>query len=419
MGHRTSWTRREAIGRARVAPVPTGGGLHLHWPWRVLPAALILLLVPTLARGGDGDPAVPLEHEGGGAGSGGGAPEPSAGPCLQPEERELVRARVEWNRDLLFSLGKIRLNRNDRFRFRWPLRAVGSAAQAFDVHNVPGFVDHDERAPGYLLDYRCGTRTYDWASGLNHRGSDFATSPLPWIWMDLDAVQVVAIAAGTIVGKDDGNPDESCSVSSPTPWNAVYVAQEDGSVAWYGHLKAYSLTPRGLGDRVEAGDYLGVVGSSGRSTTPHLHLELYDFDGELLDPFAGPCNATTGNSRWSSQRPYYDSAINQLMVGTALLVRPPCPGRAVTNETNTITRGTLAYFTAFYHDQLAGQVSDHVVRRPDGSVFFSWSQSTTVPHYVASYWWRSLNIGLAAPPGTWTWEVTYEGRLYQKSFTVL
>ncbi len=52
----------------------------------------------------------------------------------------------------------------------------------------------------------------------------------------------------------------------------VYVrADSTGDVYYYAHLEFW---PRWLwtGTRLEAGDFLGLAGSSGNAVTPHLHL---------------------------------------------------------------------------------------------------------------------------------------------------
>ena len=75
------------------------------------------------------------------------------------------------------------------------------------------------------------------------------------------------VIGGLLVLGIDGSFDESCGANG-RPWNAVYIEHFDGSVAWYGHLKKDSLTSKGIGDLVLAGEYLGIVGSSGSSTGP-------------------------------------------------------------------------------------------------------------------------------------------------------
>ena len=56
------------------------------------------------------------------------------------------------------------------------------------------------------------------------------------------------------------------------------------------HSQAYSTTYMHMsqlfvqsGDRVARGDQIGTIGSTGRSTGPHLHYEIYHF-GEIIDP---------------------------------------------------------------------------------------------------------------------------------------
>lgn len=48
----------------------------------------------------------------------------------------------------------------------------------------------------------------------------------------------------------------------------------------YGHLSQVLVRP---GDIVEEGQIIGRIGSTGRSTGPHLHYEVHRY-GKALDP---------------------------------------------------------------------------------------------------------------------------------------
>lgn len=52
----------------------------------------------------------------------------------------------------------------------------------------------------------------------------------------------------------------------------------------YAHMEAGS-SPLEVGDRVQVGDFVGLVGNTGTSTGAHLHFEIR-IDGVYLDPFA-------------------------------------------------------------------------------------------------------------------------------------
>ncbi|MDF1561405.1 MAG: peptidoglycan DD-metalloendopeptidase family protein [Deltaproteobacteria bacterium] len=60
----------------------------------------------------------------------------------------------------------------------------------------------------------------------------------------------------------------------------IEVMHPGGWVTRYSHLAHIMVRE---GERLEAGDSIGFVGSTGRSTGPHLHFEIWR-DGEALDP---------------------------------------------------------------------------------------------------------------------------------------
>ncbi len=346
--------------------------------------------------------------------------EPPAATCLSGADRRRIQGEIERNRVVLESLGvlptahsggAVNGQRYPLVLFSWPVRAVGAAALDPGVHGISNFVDNDPSG-GTLVEFQCGARTYD-----NHRGIDIFSWPFPWNRMAADEIHVVAAAPGVVVGKQDGFPDQSCSTSGGQ-WNAVYVQHEDGSIAWYGHLKTNSVTTRMVGERVTRGEYLGVMGSSGNSTGPHLHLEVYDGGGQLVDPFAGPCRVLAERPTWIEQPPYYDSAVNRLQVGSTSVVMNPCPMPDVPNDAVVLSRGALGYFTTFYRDQRAGQTSVFRIVRPDGSTHHTWQHASAVPHYAASWWWWSFFIPTSVPTGTWRFEVVFEGETSSTDFVV-
>ncbi|PWK76046.1 M23 family metallopeptidase [Aminobacter sp. AP02] len=57
--------------------------------------------------------------------------------------------------------------------------------------------------------------------------------------------------------------------------NMLAVDIGDGAYAFYAHLQRGSLKVK-LGDRVKAGDIIGLLGNTGNSTAPHLHFHVMD-----------------------------------------------------------------------------------------------------------------------------------------------
>lgn len=294
-------------------------------------------------------------------------------------------------------------------QFAWPLKERDGYSQ-FSYFTVTNYVDQNP-AVGQVLDYNCGTRTYD-----GHQGIDITLFPFWWEMMSDEQVEIVAAAPGTIVDKLDGHFDMNCSCTGQ--WNAVYVEHADGSVAWYGHMKSGTLTNKPVGSTVTTGEYLGLVGSSGCSTFPHLHFEVRDASMNVIEPFDGDCDSTNSGSWWISQRPYWTPQVNKLMTHSA----PPnidwCPNTESVNASNNFNSGDVFYMGMFMKDQLVGSVTNLSLAYPDGSLMYQWNL-TSPGSYSRSWWyWYGGVLPTSAPAGTYTWRATHNGVTYEHYFTV-
>ncbi|HKQ60180.1 MAG TPA: M23 family metallopeptidase [Candidatus Polarisedimenticolaceae bacterium] len=92
-------------------------------------------------------------------------------------------------------------------------------------------------------------------------------------------IDIVADAGSEVRAPADGVITQATRASDYG--KVVDVAHGYGYATRYGHLSEILVRP---GQRVERGDVIGRVGSTGRSTGPHLHYEVFR-DGHRVDPW--------------------------------------------------------------------------------------------------------------------------------------
>ncbi len=183
--------------------------------------------------------------------------------------------------------------------------ALAPASARADPLSYPGDSDnYDWLVTAYFdqggaSDWNCGNNSYG-----GHKGTDFA---IIGSWQAMaEGRPVFAAAAGVVEATHDGEPDMCMSgnCGGGGGWgNHIRIAHPDGTRTLYAHLKTWSVAVSN-GEEVECGQTIGMVGSSGNSTGPHLHFEKRGDANysSVRDPFQGPCSPSPGD--WIGQGPY-------------------------------------------------------------------------------------------------------------------
>lgn len=105
----------------------------------------------------------------------------------------------------------------------------------------------------------------------NHKGLDFTPG---------EGAPIYAIAAGTVTTHDDDVYGFGNHVIIGHG-NLLGDGHEIDSL--YAHME-HGSSPLKVGDKIEPGDFIGLVGMTGTATGPHLHFEVH-VDGVPVDPF--------------------------------------------------------------------------------------------------------------------------------------
>jgi murein DD-endopeptidase MepM/ murein hydrolase activator NlpD len=105
--------------------------------------------------------------------------------------------------------------------------------------------------------------------------------------------QGVDFAAGTgtpVLSAGDGTVVEIRRFGGYGNW--LRIRHAGGYESGYAHLSKYA-SGLSVGDKVSQGEVVAFVGSTGRSTGPHLHYEIF-FKGQRIDPKGAKIPMGTG-----------------------------------------------------------------------------------------------------------------------------
>lgn len=269
-------------------------------------------------------------------------------------------------------------------QYAWPM--PGEDADEWVINN---YVDLDA-TPG-VRDYRGGAKSYN-----GHRGIDI---DVPTFRAMDNNFPIYASAQGVVLALTDVNFDRNTSCVGA--WNFVTVGHPNGWKSIYGHLKQGSVVVN-IGDIVEPGMTLGVVGSSGCSTAPHLHLETVNRDGATVEPFL--------EGMWLNP-PVYDTPIGFMdatlqpnTISNVNQIKDPPP-----NATIIAPGATLGIGLSMGGGRAGDVINVRVVK--DGSIVnqnnFNFNQV-----YRHTFWWWNYTFAAAAS-GTHQIQIRVNGALAQ------
>ncbi|MGL6210657.1 MAG: peptidoglycan DD-metalloendopeptidase family protein [Paracoccaceae bacterium] len=129
-------------------------------------------------------------------------------------------------------------------------------------------------------------------------------------WAAPTGTPVVAAFDGTVLAAGDGKGYG----------NVVRISHEGGRETRYAHLNAFA-DGISAGISVTAGTLIGYVGTTGQSTGPHLHFELYE-GGEAVDPLGVGGGSQVAASDGSAVEKLVDQIIRVESGGNASAKNP-------------------------------------------------------------------------------------------------
>ena len=291
--------------------------------------------------------------------------------------------------------------------------AGGSLPRPYEFYPMAGRLGEDLYISAFAdLDPTRGVR--DWGCDeWSYNGHDASDTSLHTFGEQFVGVPVFAALDGRVLATEDGHPDLSgypgVGIDLHAPANFVILDHGQGHRSLYYHLVDGSVAVQ-QDQYVLAGEQLGLTGSSGASTGPHLHFSTY-LNGEVFEPFTGECNP--GPSGFAEQPPQDRSTVFLRDFGVSY--HDDYPGHPAEYPRTGQVALTDRYVHLWFlpNNLPAGSTWRVRFHRPDSTVALeSNAESFGLDVFQpASWWWHSWDVSeMHSILGTWALELEINGQ---------
>jgi murein DD-endopeptidase MepM/ murein hydrolase activator NlpD len=257
----------------------------------------------------------------------------------------------------------------------------------------------DHAADDRIVDFTGGDNLYN-----RHQGIDFAISNMAEM---VRGVPVLAVADGKVVDLRDHIPDigsvtrDGKRIENPMCGNAVLIDHGASLRTLYCHLRRGSISVA-VGDEVKAGHPVGLVGLSGFTNFPHVHLAV-SIGKDKVDPFVGAGWTPGGDV---PARPMWrEDVLESLSYQPFVLMDAGFTGSRFSKhgllsgwfERDTVppTAHVLSFSTLVYYAD-PGDLIDMKITDPDGNIIAE--ETVTLDDGFQRHW---RDIRAARPDGGW------------------
>ena len=179
------------------------------------------------------------------------------------------------------------------------------------------------------------------------------------------------------------------------PPNYVAIDHGNARVCYYVHMKKDSVAVS-VGEQVLAGQQIGLVGSSGSSTHPHLHFSTYE-NREVIEPQVGYCHP--GESLWANQiAKRADTYVHDFGISVDNLSGFNWPDAMPRNV--QVVRDDYFYPWIMLVNLPPSSTWQIRILKPDNTQWGQWSAPFNSP-YRHSWWWWYFSLGEVTDYGAW------------------